>query len=356
MLEIQNLGLEVPGFALRGNNLQVKEGEFFAVIGPTGSGKSLLLEAIAGLRPLSTGRVLSKGRDISAFPSEKRNVALVYQDYALFPHMDVRKNILYGVYRYRNQEPVSRQYTFLVEKLGLENLLCRRPLALSGGEKQRVALARSLMLSPEVMLLDEPLSALDPVFQDELRELLRELHAELKIPFVMVSHNFSEVMYLADKGAIINQGEIVQHGGIDGLFSCPRNIFCARFTGVKNIFAVRSSWTMQMARVLLRERNIADNRIRYLGFRPEDVIPVNNRNVVQRQCPIFTGRVSSLACHGVQVTARLDVQGTAVTALWPRKYVHSYSLERGRDVAFQIEASKVHCFDAKEEVIDESDA
>lgn len=351
MLEIQDMGLDVPGFSLRDNSFRVGEGEFFAIIGPTGSGKSLLLEAIAGLRPLSGGEISLDGRDITKMPSEKRRIGLVYQDYALFPHMDVQGNILYGVRRNKENSLTKSRFDFLVNRLRLHGLLQRRPATLSGGEKQRVALARSLILSPEAMLLDEPLSALDPVFQDELRELIRDLHLELGIPFLMVSHNFPEVMYLADRGAIINKGSIVQTGSIDQLFNFPGNAFCAKFTGVKNIFSVKNIWSKDLARYLAEKRDISFTKIDSIGFRPEDVMLMNGSGLDSASAPCFRGKILSVACHGVHVTVRLQIQSVAVTALWPRDYAQTHKLERGITVDISVDPYKVYCFDAKQKIV-----
>jgi molybdate/tungstate transport system ATP-binding protein len=196
MIEIKDLFIKFPGFVLRDINLSIGDGEFFMLLGPTGAGKTLVLEAIAGIVPITGGQIVVKGRDITRLPPEHRGTSIVYQDYALFPHLSVLKNITYGLRYHKNDPKISeKRVTWLMEQLGLQSLAQRSIHNLSGGEKQRVALARALAVNPSVLLLDEPLSALDPNFREDIRELLKKLHQEVETTFLMWPNSWELRMF-----------------------------------------------------------------------------------------------------------------------------------------------------------------
>ncbi len=220
MLEVNAFTIGVPGFTLGPVDLSVKRGEFLSIIGPTGSGKSMLLEGIMGVLPENrrqfSGKVKWDGRDITHAPPEERHFGIVYQDAALFPHLNCLDNILYGTrYRAIDETTVGNRLEWLVNRFKIRHLLDRRPNRLSGGERQRVALARVLILEPRLILLDEPLSALDPIFRQEIRQLIVDLHHELGLTFIMVSHDFFEVRHMADSVILLSKGKIVQQGTPD---------------------------------------------------------------------------------------------------------------------------------------------
>lgn len=237
MIQVADLDLQLPGFALQDVSLQVEQGECFALLGPTGSGKSLILETVAGLVTPTRGSVRVDGRDVTKLPPEERNIGLVYQDHALFPHLSVEQNIRFGQrYKRMSRQRADERLAWLVSLLGLSRLLQRRTERLSGGEKQRVSLARALMVEPKVLLLDEPLSALDPAFREEVRNALKKLHQELGITFLLVTHDFSEALYLARRVAVIRQGRLEQVDMTPAVFQRPATPFVAQFVGMKNIF------------------------------------------------------------------------------------------------------------------------
>ena len=223
MISVSGLSLKLPGFSLKNINLNVGQNDFFALIGPTGSGKSLLLEAIMGLIAVDSGRVMINGQDVTRASTEKRNAGIVYQDYALFPHLSVRKNIMYGVKHHRipKQEAVKR-FDSLVEQMNLERVLERFPDTLSGGEKQRVALARALILKPLVLLLDEPLSALDPVLQMISNTCSNHF---TKKPHNLFNglHDFADVMFLAKTGPLSTMAKFSRQ---EALKPFLKNQFC----------------------------------------------------------------------------------------------------------------------------------
>ena len=232
MLSLHNIGLKTGSFTLKQVSFDVKDRDYFVILGRTGSGKTLLLETIAGLHK-HTGTVSFRNRDITNVPTEKRKIGFVYQDFALFPHLSVIKNIRFSD-RYQAQTDKS-QWDELIDFLGLENLLHRKIHYLSGGEKQRVALARAIYSRPDILLLDEPLSAIDPSFRNTIMENLKALEQRFHITVIHVTHNFREAAYLADNIGIMMDGQLVQQGPVQEVLHHPTNVPIARFLGFKNI-------------------------------------------------------------------------------------------------------------------------
>lgn len=232
MLSLHNLSMRKGSFALRDVCLDVKERDYFVVLGKTGSGKTLLLETIAGLHK-HTGTISWQQRDITRLPPEKRRVGFVYQDFALFPHLSVVKNIRFSD-RYQKR-PGNIKWDDLVDFLELSDLLQRDIHFLSGGEKQRVALARAIYSSPDILLLDEPLSAIDPTFRTTIIENLKQLKRHFSITAVHVTHDFREAYYLADQIGIMLNGQLVQQGPVEDVLFHPSTIPVARFLGFRNI-------------------------------------------------------------------------------------------------------------------------
>ncbi len=233
--------------------LEILPGTWTFVIGPSGAGKTLLLETIAGLHLPDSGKVLLKGRDAAGIPPESRGMALVYQDSSLFPHLTVTENILFGLEQ-RGLSPGDRrtQAELLISQFQLEQLRDRYPPGLSGGEQQRVAIARALAVDPEMLLLDEPFAALDPLTRQEHIQMMRQLQRERKLTVVQVSHSREEAFALADRVAVIISGTLVQSGTCDEVFFHPLTPEIARFSGIENILSgiiVRSSDGMSDAEV-----------------------------------------------------------------------------------------------------------
>ena len=344
MIGVRDLSIQLSGFSLESINLDVNAGDFFALIGPTGSGKSLLLEAIMGLMPIDMGGVFLRGREITKIPPERRGLGIVYQDYALFPHLNVRKNIFYGV-RYH---PVPRmgwaeRFEFFVETMNLSHLLDRYPLTLSGGEKQRVALCRALILNPRVLLLDEPLSALDPVLQDEIKNLLKSLHQSLGTTFIMVSHDFSDVLFLANRGAIIHRGKIQQTGTIQELFEQPGSPFVAEFVGMKNLFPIIGC---NGRKVSLKGIDVClDHAVFghcHLAVRPEEIL-LTDRGL-GAHANRFSGTVKGLVNRGFYFDVYIQVNTVEFMAQWTRRQVLKEKLKSGDSIWIEIPRGSVHTF------------
>ncbi len=206
-LMVDKLSVEVKNFSLKDISFEVERGEHFAIVGPTGSGKSMLLETIAGIRKPSSGKITLNGKDITHLPPEKRNIGMVYQDYVLFPNMNVYGNIAYGL-KIRKYKNIDEKVLKLAEMLGIENLLDRKIDSLSGGEKQRVAIARALAVEPEVILLDEPFSALDSETRVKMRDSIFKLLKRNKITTIHVTH-IEEDVECADRIAKMKNGYLL---------------------------------------------------------------------------------------------------------------------------------------------------
>jgi molybdopterin-binding protein len=238
MLELRNISCSFPGFLLSEISFKVSDSEYFILLGESGAGKSLLLEAIAGLNPVKSGNLLLNGKDITNEKIQKRNIGLVFQDQAVFPHLSVKENIAYALKgKHLSKADKEKTIAEITDILQIPKLMNRRPATLSGGELQRVALARALVQKPKVLLLDEPLSATDSKLRAELRALLRQIN-RMGQTIIHVTHDFDEAVSLADRIAIMNQGRIVQTGTPQEVFGNPVNGFVAHFAGIRNFYKV----------------------------------------------------------------------------------------------------------------------
>ena len=224
--------------AVDGVTLDIAEGEFFAMLGPSGSGKTTCLRLIAGFEQPDEGHIEIFGETAEGVPPYKRNVNTVFQDYALFPHMTVGENVAYGLrikgVAREDRAAKARAALAMVKLAGYEG---RRPAQLSGGQRQRVALARALVNGPKVLLLDEPLGALDLKLREQMQEELKALQKELGITFVFVTHDQGEALSMADRVAVFNEGKIVQVGVPDDVYERPRSRFVADFVGSSNVLS-----------------------------------------------------------------------------------------------------------------------
>ena len=218
--------------ALDDVSIDIPQGSLTSLLGPSGSGKSTLLRAIAGLDSLDSGTVVINGRDVSRTSPQQRDIGFVFQHYAAFKHMTVRENIAFGLkIRKRPKAEVNKKVDELLEIVGLEVFQKRYPSQLSGGQRQRMALARALAVDPQVLLLDEPFGALDAKVRDDLRRWLRQLHEEVHVTTVLVTHDQQEALDVSDRIAVLNKGRIEQVGTPDDLYDRPENVFVASFLG-----------------------------------------------------------------------------------------------------------------------------
>lgn len=343
MILLENLTVDLPGFCLQKVNLTVEEGEFFTLLGPTGAGKTLILESIAGLLPTSSGRIYLNGRDVTRVAPENRGIGIVYQDNALFPHLTVKENIAFGLrYHKKNGRDPGKNLTLLIEQLSLKPLLNRSVENLSGGERQRVALARALAVEPAVLLLDEPLSALDPNFRGEIRCILKRLHMETGITVLMVTHDFAEAHFLADRAAVIYKGKIEQVGYVAEIFTKPTTPLVAGFVGMKNIFpAVFQQDRAWVDGLCVTMPAPVNGSKKYIGIRPEDIqiscekFPANTPNTAG-------GVVSGIMNHGFYSEIEIKQEDVRFQVMLQSSTLCRMKLFGGAAAFIQFAPSAVH--------------
>ncbi len=345
MIDIKDLFIKFPGFTLQDINLSIQDGEFFMLLGPTGAGKTLILEAIAGIVPITSGRIFVKGREITRLPPEQRGTSIVYQDYALFPHLSVLKNITYGLRYHKNDPKASKKrVTRLMEQLGLQALAQRSIHNLSGGEKQRIALARALAVNPSVLLLDEPLSALDPNFREDIRDLLKKLHQEVETTFLMVTHDFAEAMFLGERMAVLNTGKIDQIGPVHEVFHKPATSFVAKFMGIKNVFPAFFKNTKAMVHNLeLHLQSPPGENKRHVAIRPEDII-ISRNGTSGNDINSFQGKVLGITDRGPYYEVSAGTGDVIFRVVLSKNDFFKLELQKKKDIHISIRSSAIHVF------------
>lgn len=240
MIRIEGLTILFESFKIMDLHIQIEEGGFHFLLGPTGSGKTLILESIIGLRKPKSGRIWIGDREVQGLPPELRGISYVPQDLALFPHLNVKENILFGVKARNLDMKIYEEYVrTLIEVMKIEHLLGRYPAHLSGGEKKRVALLRALAPKPNLLLLDEPLSGLDPSIKVDIQHLLKNLHSSFHPTTLCVTHDFEEVYFLGDEMTIFIDGKVEQAGKREEVFLRPKSKKVAQFLGAKNLYRAK---------------------------------------------------------------------------------------------------------------------
>ncbi len=278
-IRLENISKQFEGSTAVNNlSLEIANGEFLVLVGPSGCGKSTLLRLLAGLEQVSDGRILQDGEDITTREPRERNFSMIFQNYALFPHMTVEQNITFGM-RMRNEPKALHRARVdrVAGLLQLEPLLNRKPGKLSGGQRQRVAMARAIVRDPKLFLMDEPLSNLDARLRTEVRDGIMALHKQLKTSTVYVTHDQMEAMTMADRIAVLDKGHLQQIGAPETLYAHPANLFVAGFIGTPsmNLFllpCVDGVLTVENQPVQLPQTEISQalNEL-YLGIRPEHI-------------------------------------------------------------------------------------
>ncbi len=294
--------------AVEGVDLEIARGELFALLGGSGCGKTTLLRAIAGLETPDAGRILIDGQDMTGVPAHRRPVNMMFQSYALFPHMDVTANVGYGLRREGRPRPeVARRVAEVLALVRLEGLGARKPAQLSGGQRQRVALARALVKRPKLLLLDEPLAALDRKLREGTRFELVRLQEQLGLTFVVVTHDQEEAMSMATRLAVMNAGRIVQTGTPHDLYERPASRFVADFIGVANILELTAG--------------------RWLALRPEKIRLAAERPGDTTHA--VAGRIVDIAYEGDRSLYRVATEGRGTML------VSTTNVARTRDGAFR---------------------
>jgi len=331
MIEISNVSKRIDGQKILNDvSLSVNDSEVMVLLGPSGCGKTTLLKIIAGLLKQDAGDIIINGKVINNLPPQKRNIGFVFQDYALFPHKNVFENIAFGLkIRKIPENEIKKRVYEIMEILEITHLKDKKIPQLSGGQKQRVALARALVINPDVLLLDEPLSALDPVLREKLREELKVILKNLGITGIYVTHDLTEAMLLGDNVAVMNKGEIQQIGKPDEIFYHPKNEFVAKFVGVKNILkgnikelkddvaiieiindGLKSPFTIKVKKypIFERKHNIS------LCIHPEDIILDKTKKYENA----IKGKIINIIPNGSVLKVVVDISGLEIYAVTTR--------------------------------------
>ncbi|HJH29141.1 MAG TPA: ATP-binding cassette domain-containing protein [Methanosarcinaceae archaeon] len=347
MIRIKELHRIWKEFKLAGINLEIADGEYFVILGPTGAGKTLLLELIAGFYRPDGGDIYIGDKNVTGLPPEKRNIGFLYQDYSLFPHMNAEKNIEFGMRMrgVKNRDTVKK----IAGYLNIGHLLHRYSQTLSGGEQQRVALARVLVIDPDVLLLDEPLSALDPGTQDATRKILKSIHSDSNLTVIHVTHDQTEARILADRVAVMMDGRIVQVGTPDEVFDKPVNDEVAHFVGVENVLkgeVIESSNGVCVldigGKVLEAVSECATGDTVYACLRPENVT-LSKTGVNSSARNSFKGSLLEVERMGALVRAKVDMDGSfLLNAFVTNQSADELGLTCGETVVVSFKASAVH--------------
>ncbi len=363
MIRIQKLEYRVGRFALKDVSLEVAPGEYFVLLGPTGSGKTLLIECLCGLNRVRSGKIEIDGRDVTRLPPRSREIGYLPQDYALFPHQTVRGNVGFGVAK-RIKGPrlwrrlvVGARAGTTMQMVGIRHLADRLPGKLSGGEKQRTALARALAVEPKVLVLDEPVSALDEQTRDTLCREIKQLQRNSGITAIHVCHNFDEMLAVADRVGIIQQGRIVQTGTPEEILQRPNSLTAARFVRAGNLLPARAETSGQTVTLqcdgglLLRAARSASSSPEgsvTAMVRPENiqVAPAAAGQTVSdggsANGTVVQGPVSDVVDLGPLVRLNVTCGGVSLVVSLGKRQYNEMSIATGDRASLSIAAEDVH--------------
>ena len=340
--------------AVKNINISIEDQEFLVLVGPSGCGKTTTLRMIAGLEDVTEGRIMIADRDVTYCPARDRDIAMVFQNYALYPHMDVAQNMSFGL-KLRKFEPkeIKRRVKKAADILQIHQYLDRKPKELSGGQRQRVAMGRAIVRDPKVFLFDEPLSNLDAKLRVQMRAELALLHQRLSVTTIYVTHDQTEAMTLADRIVLMNQGEIIQEGKPTELYDTPRNKFVAGFIGSPAMSFNQGSLVSrdgevcievggQLFKVPEERKGCLDGYTEsevWLGSRPEHILvelPRDNQRNFQK----FEAEVTLVEPMGHEIIVSASRDGAQFTLRAP---AHS-PIQTKQSMTFFMDMQKVHFF------------
>ena len=326
--------------ALKDVNFDVQEGEFVCILGPSGCGKTTLLRVIAGLESQSEGEINQNNKNISQLPPDQRDFGIVFQSYALFPNLTVKNNISFGLKtRKQNKDVIDKRVDELLNLVGLSDHINKYSAQLSGGEQQRVALARALAPSPGLLLLDEPLSALDAKVRQHLRLEIKNLQRKLGVTTIMVTHDQEEALTMADRIILMNKGVIEQEGSPQDIYSKPTTAFSANFIGTTNLFKANkiSSNSIEIHGSILECNDDIKDDVSTVTIRPEDVKISNSENNQN----IFTGTVKELEFLGSNIRGHIEVnfksQTDIVICNFASEYIQNHNIQKDTSINISLQ-------------------
>ena len=347
MIRIENVSKDLGEFKLNDVTLHVNDGEYFIILGPTGAGKTILLETIAGIYRPDSGRVFLNETDVTDVLPKDRHISMVYQDYMLFLHLTVEGNIGFGLRQKKiAKSEIKAKVNEIAELLGVSHLLNRYPGTLSGGEKQRIAIARAVVTEPEVLLLDEPLSALDARTTGRLQGEIARIHEITGTTTIHVTHSFGEAFALGDRIAVMCGGRIIQVGTPDEVFRRPNSRFIADFVGVENLFRGRSVVHDDLSLVHVDGICMVSSSLKSgdvsISIRPEDILISKEKSRTSARNEFF-GEIVDARNMGAIVRLVVDVGVPFVVMLTKQSY-EDMGLLCGVHVWIVFKASSVHLF------------
>ena len=363
-LSLKNICKVYPnGFeAVKDFNLEVEDQEFIIFVGPSGCGKSTTLRMIAGLEEISSGEFYIDGKLMNDVEPKDRDIAMVFQNYALYPHMTVFDNMAFGLkLRKVPKDEIKKKVEEAAKILDLEKLLDRKPKALSGGQRQRVAMGRAIVRNPKVFLMDEPLSNLDAKLRVQMRSEIASLHNRLKATIIYVTHDQTEAMTLGTRIVVLKDGVIMQVDSPQKLYNEPNNLFVAGFIGSPQMNFIDTKCKVEGDKVSLtfdnttivlppaKAKKLADagcnGKTVVMGIRPEDIGDSEIEIEAHKDCA-FEADVTGYELLGSEVLLYYNVAGTAMTA----KVVSRTTARMGDHITLAIDPEKIHCFDKETEL------
>jgi len=347
MIELRDISKKLDEFSLEDISLTVREKDYLVLLGPSGAGKTLLLETIAGIYRPDRGQILMDGKDITETPPGERQIAMVYQDYMLFPHLTLAENIAFGL-KARKAPPdaIEEKVSASAEMLGISHLLHRHPHGLSGGEQQRGAIARAIVTEPRVLLLDEPLSAVDEFTTERLHREIKKIHELTGATTIHITHRFDEAYALADRIAVMRDGRIYQVDTPEVLFRRPVSCWVARFVGGKNLFrgeAVKDGGVncVEVGGVTIKSASVLEGEV-WLSIRPEDIY-ISRVGFDEAGLNSLAAEVRGVIDRGRLIEAEMDAGISLVTVL-SRQSAQKIGLHPGKAVHVTFRAEDVHLF------------
>jgi len=343
MLKLTGINKDFKGFRISDISFTVEQGDYFIVLGPSGAGKSILLETIAGLLRPDSGSIEMNGKDITRLPIQQRKIGLVFQDHAIFPHLRVKGNLAYALHG-ESQSQQNLKISAMAGRLGITTMLERYPATLSGGELQRVALARTLIQEPEILLLDEPLASMDSRLKAGSRALLRQIHKAGQT-IIHVTHDYEEALSLGNRIAVMDKGNILQCGMPDEVFNHPRNGFVAHFIGIRNFFPASLQtengiqFAVTSANLRIRLASKHENLRGFVMIRGEDIV-LSASALDSSATNSFEGRVLEVIASpgGYDISIQ---SGETLHALITKESLEKMNLSEGMKVWLTFKATGV---------------